>query len=646
MAIYNRSKLVKLYIKNIGCVGNEPLEISLDDIVCLVGKNNAGKTTVLKAYELARGTQTFNSTVDRHFSAKQGEISEIILDVHIPDGTGNIDDKWKIHDNGLKLVRSRWQWIEPDFIKKRSTWEPEKNDKDKGKWAENSKAGGLDNVFNSRLPKPLRIGSLDDAAKTEELLLALALKPLIEKLEAEKNDKTSNLSVALAAITNYINQVSEEHKEDFNRISEEVAEGFKSVFPDLGVNININAGSLAFKTEDLLKKTSGLIITDGEIQTLLSQQGTGARRALFWAMLQVHNKLVRNKEIESEYNAKIASLRKELEAVKTKSDRKLAIPEEIKSLEEKLRLFNEQRTISEDPDDPALPGYLLLIDEPENALHPMAARAAQRHLYQLAKSADWQVMLTTHSPYFINPFEDHTTIVRLERNTAKKEFLSPKTYCSDFIEFEGDEKDRLKSLQQIDPSFSEIFFGSHPILVEGDTEHAAFIAAIVEKDHDLAEKVTIVRARGKAILCSIIKVLRHFKIDFSILHDTDSPYNKNGGGNGMWTENEKIRAAVLLSREAGLTVRHRLSVPDFERNLEGDEEDKDKPLNAYMKICNDEKLRLKVQGMLQELYSSEIHDCVELSPDEKYLTHLKRLVSKWACEYGFEKDIRFAGKPS
>ncbi|WP_181876481.1 hypothetical protein ACILPN_11140 [Yersinia wautersii] len=35
----------------------------------------------------------------------------------------------------------------------------------------------------------------------------------------------------------------------------------------------------------------------------------------------------------------------------------------------------------------------------------------------------------------------------------------------------------------------------------------------------------------------------------------------------MWTENRKIHEALCQARNAGLTVRHRVSVPDFERFL-------------------------------------------------------------------------------
>lgn len=45
-------RLHKLIIKNFRSIGENPVEIELDDIVVLVGANNAGKSSILKAYEL------------------------------------------------------------------------------------------------------------------------------------------------------------------------------------------------------------------------------------------------------------------------------------------------------------------------------------------------------------------------------------------------------------------------------------------------------------------------------------------------------------------------------------------------------------------------------------------------------------------
>lgn len=365
-------------------------------------------------------------------------------------------------------------------------------------------------------------------------------------------------------------------------------------------------------------------------------------------MLQVHNELTRESEIRAEFRKK---LEKEITEENKKKTKKLTaeavaeIDARVESLTAQLEAHLAGAPIPESPEDPSLPGYLLLIDEPENALHPMAARAAQRHLYRLADSPDWQVLMTTHSPYFVNPFEDHTTIVRLERTGDGSDApIAPMTYRSDSITFEGEEKQRLQALQHIDPSFAEVFFGSYPILVEGDTEHAAFIAAIVEKQQELIDRATVIRARGKAILVPLVKVLKHFKIDFGIVHDCDPPFRSNGDKNGMWTENKKIRDAILEARVAGLTVRHRVSIPDFERFLGGDEESKDKPLNAYLAIAGDAKVSELVQSLLNELVRGDQSE--PFPPEEMGLDYLEALRAKvlaWAKENGLDTTPRYAG---
>lgn len=649
MAEVNRSKLVRITVRNIGCIGNEGVEIELDNVVCLVGKNNAGKSTVLRAYELAKGSVAFDLTKDRCQYSPEDVPSEVLLEVHIPEGIGNVDSKWKTEKDGLLIVKSRWQWASPSYQKVRTTWNPSGGPNGEGGWADEGKAGGADPVFNSRLPRPLRIGSLDDAAKTEEMLLALALGPLLDSLEKERTNPESVLSKAISGVTDRLNILSGAHEDHFNIISDRIATGFKGVFPRLDVKLRIGAAPLVPKLGDLIKGGSSLKVQDGAAETTLVQQGTGARRALFWSMLQVHNELSRDKEIRQEYRKRLekelGDTEKKLLAKGTKEAEKPMLTEAITMLRAQLDAHDSGAPIPDSPDDPAFPGYLLLIDEPENALHPMAARAAQRHLYELAESPDWQVIMTTHSPHFINPFADHTTIVRLERANEVAEPIAPKTYRSDSIEFEGDDKARLQALQHIDPSFSEIFFGSYPVLVEGDTEHAAFISSILERQHELLDRVTIIRARGKAILVPLVKVMTHFKINFGIVHDSDSPFNKKGHRNGMWTENEKIRNSVLSARAAGLVARHRISIPDFERFLGGEEESKDKPLNTYLVVANNDTLAQRVQDLMTALVTSSQH---EPFPDGAlseggYLSWLNTAVYAWAKEYGVSDEIRFKG---
>lgn len=626
----NTSKLVRITIRNIGCIGDEGLTIELDNIVCLVGKNNSGKSTILRAYCLAQGAEGFVLDRDRCQAAPDEAPCEIVLDVHIPPGIGNVDEKWKKKEGDLLIVRSRWQWAPPQYEKVRTTWDPEKGD-----WSDEN-AGGAENVFKSRLPRPLRIGSLQDAESTEKSLVALALAPLQRLIEEERLKVGSHLSGALSSVLDNVAQLSTAHEKQFNEIAQKVTAGFQGVFPTMDVRLNVTPIPVQPKVE------SGLRVKDGGADTSIVQQGTGARRALFWAMLQVHNELTRTKESRDKYRKQLEGDIKKAEKPKGKQ----GVDEDaLNALKAQLAALDEGGPIPVDADDPALPGYLLLIDEPENALHPMAARAAQKHLYKLAESPDWQVMMTTHSPYFINPFEDHTTIVRLERDD-KKGAVGPKTYRSDDITFEGDDKQRLQAMQHLDPSLAEIFFGSYPVLVEGDTEHAAFIAAIIEKQHELAAIVTVVRARGKAILPALISMLEHFKIDFGVVHDCDPPFKSDGSKNGMWTQNERIYEAVGKARKSGVTVRHRISILDFERYLGYGEETKDKPITAYMAVKDDAQISSRVEGLLKELISSEQFEpfTEDELKDDPYVAVLGKKVKEWAEQNGVKDDIRFRGK--
>lgn len=599
----NRSKLLKLRIRNIGCIGDVPIEIALDSIVCLVGKNNAGKSTILRAYELAQGSVKFNVALDRCAWAPETSPSEIELDIHVPEGIANIAEEWKLKENDYLILRNKWIWSPETKFEKvdRITWSPSKN-----AWSDSEKAGGADNVFKSRLPKPVRIGSLEDAGQTETILLELALDPFIQEIKNEQLDPESALAKSVDTFVGLVQDRSAAHQERFDKIAGDVQKAFTGIFPGLELKLDIAMSSPSIKIAELLQKGSGIKIKEGQIEASLLQQGTGSRRALFWSMLRVHNELKRDKELQDK-----------LDKQKEKAEGKTA---------------KAQKTdTTKSDDDLALPGYLLLIDEPENALHPMAARAAQKHLYALSESSDWQVMLTTHSPYFINPLADHTTIVRLERDRNLETPVSARTYISDKITFSDEEKLQLQALQLMDIGFSEVFFGSYPILVEGDTEHAAFIAAVLEENHALAEQITIVRARGKAIFTALIRMLEHFKINFGIVHDTDWPYN-SAGHCGMWTTNSNIYKALDSCRKAGLTVRHRFSVPDFERRLGGDEVKKGKPFEAYQMVRENETLKKQVQELLRELFDAENHGpgVEQQLNDADYLTHVHEALNNWA----------------
>jgi len=441
-----------------------------------------------------------------------------------------------------------------------------------------------------------------------------------------------------------VDNLSRPHETRFDEIASQVQTGFAGVFPGLGIRLNVAMAAPSLKIADLMQTGSGIHVQDGDIETSLAQQGTGARRALFWSMLQVHNQISRRAGLKSDLEKSLAKAETDLEKAKTEAAKTKATEAKVKvrGQLDKLELGDQELGA----EDPAFPGYLLLMDEPENALHPLAARAAQRHLYKLAADPEWQVMLTTHSPYFVNPLADHTTIIRLARIEGETGELTRKTYRSDAITFDVETKRNLQALQQMDVGFAEIFFGAYPILVEGDTEYAAYLAAIVETNHVLLDKIAIVRARGKAILPGLIRMLRHFRVPFSVIHDVDWPFTNDGAKkNGMWAINQTIFDEVQTCREAGVAVRHRVSIPDFERLLGGQELGKDKPLAAYLRTKDDDDISGSIRDLLTDLFEGKDAHPSGYSPDAdgEFLAFLLKALGAWCQTNNADADPRLIG---
>ncbi len=108
------SKLKKLIIKNFRCIGRTPVEIELDDIVVLVGPNNAGKSTILRAYEVVMNQPSSDGNLKlEDFPNEKVDpqaLPEIELQTYVREDRAA--DVW-LHldaENGKRFVRERWTW--------------------------------------------------------------------------------------------------------------------------------------------------------------------------------------------------------------------------------------------------------------------------------------------------------------------------------------------------------------------------------------------------------------------------------------------------------------------------------------------------------------------------------------------------------
>lgn len=136
------------------------------------------------------------------------------------------------------------------------------------------------------------------------------------------------------------------------------------------------------------------------------------------------------------------------------------------------------------------PTLLLAIEEPELYQHPPQARHLATVLDRLS-SGSGQVMLTTHSPYFVSSkgFEN-IRITRKKKNTSEAAVAkyTPEELSEAIAEAIGDEVREptatMAAVEQIMmPSRSELYFSQVPVLVEGQEDIAFFTAHIRLRDH-------------------------------------------------------------------------------------------------------------------------------------------------------------------
>lgn len=538
-------------IYNLGCIGSGGVAVDLNDIVVLVGPNNAGKSTILRAYELAmsEGSTKAKLTLEDfpHGRVDPNALPCIELLTAVYDNSPG--DRWIDRSAGEQLIRERWTWSKDGEQPKRQGFDVVLQE-----WVTDAVPWGAPNVANSRRPIPHRIDAFSKPEAQAQQVSDLLLTALKNKLKAaptevsredgqsEKTDYGKILEIFTQLQKSVVQETEERIRDAESRLTafiSEIFRGYKVEF-DARPEEDIENALSFFKAGAQLRMGP-----EAGFLSSIDRQGSGARRALMWAAL---------------------------------------------------------RFITEDARGATGRPNLLLLDEPELCLHPNAVRDACKVLYDLPSTGSWQVMVTTHSPLFVDLSRDNTTIVRVERD-ASNVVSSTTVFRPETVRLAPDEKTELKLLNLCEPYFTEFFFGGKTILVEGDTEYTAFnhIRGVFgDADH-----VHIVRARGKVVLALLARIINQFGGSYAVLHDSDAPKTfrrirgaKQEVANSAWTNNERILTRV---NEASGRVRLVATLGNFELAVFGEEVDSEKPYNAKVRLQSDVSAEAAVRDLLRAL---------------------------------------------
>ena len=583
------AKMKRLVIRNFRCIGAQPVEIDLDDIVVLVGPNNAGKSTILRAYEVVmmHGSAEGRLTID-DFPNEQvdpSNLPEIELQTYLFDDFPAEHWLHTDEETGTKYIRERWRWESPGVEPKRQGFRAASSD-----WDEQV-PWGAPGVAKSRRPIPHRVEAFASPEAQAEKIIQLLRDILIGRTKQTTDDKSSAIEQMTAQIKELQRQVIEDSKDDIAGIETSLSAYIGEIFVGFRVKLDTKDEEITdkafsfFNTKPMLRMGPA----DGHMAPL-DKQGSGARRTLLWSALKIASE-------RQPVAAKKSAKGKGAEGTETPSEAPISRP------------------------------HVLLLDEPEICLHPNAIREACRVLYDLALAGSgWQVMVTTHSPAFIDITRDNTTIVRVDRSGPTGAINGATVFRPSRVKLEPGDKDLLKLLNLWDPYVAEFFFGGQTIVVEGDTEYSVF-KELMENDPQSYRNIHVVRARGKYIITSLVKILNHFGSKYAVLHDSDAPMLASGKANSAWAANQKILDAIKASPHPQ-DIRLAAFIPNLEEAIFGTGVTTDKPYNAVHSMRDNPAHAEAVKQVLDYLTFRSVHvpPCLCAWHD---LSELESAVGSW-----------------
>lgn len=202
------------------------------------------------------------------------------------------------------------------------------------------------------------------------------------------------------------------------------------------------------------------------------------------------------------------------------------------------------------------PTLILGCEEPELYQHPPQAKHLSAVLRELAALGN-QVMLTTHSPYFVSgeEFED----IRLVRRDGKSGKSHVK--CTDFDRFAvriskatGKKPDknpvaRAKLLAALRPEPSELYFSQRLVLVEGIADRAYLSAALhLDGEWNAMRRagLYILPTEGKSNILQLLTIAQELEIPSFVIFDADGDEKHPDRRRHHEVDNKALLAALEL----------------------------------------------------------------------------------------------------
>lgn len=176
-----------------------------------------------------------------------------------------------------------------------------------------------------------------------------------------------------------------------------------------------------------------------------------------------------------------------------------------------------QEIVGEEPAETIRQLRIFLVEEPELYLHPQAERARMRELRELSEQEFTQVIACTHSAFFID-MSLYRSIVRLERANRN----ASRVWAWSGNDLDADEKEKLKAIRAMHPTSAAALFADLAILAEGPTE-VGCLPSLAERLGIDTSSVEIVDCGGAGSVPMLARVCDAFGIKYTTWFDQDRP---------------------------------------------------------------------------------------------------------------------------
>lgn len=544
--------------------------IPLSSFVCLIGENNAGKSSLLLALRLFQSgsslpkTDYFDEGQEIRIMLRLAEIGDADLLRIAPEHRDRIAEI--IHDGTLKLVRIygsdgksklNFRAVVPkdDRFSPQSVAElvakqkpgtafkerivdqfPELDGQvdnttnqatakvliqqlvdgmppDQMTEEDRPLPTGIDSSVKSLLPEPIYIPAVkdlsDDTKTKETATFGKVLGILLDQITDKLEDADQlfeRLNKQLNLIANNDGTVTDHRLEEVRDIESTVERFIQESFSSVKVRIRIPPPEI--KT---VLQNAQIYANDG-VDGLIETKGDGLRRAMVFSILRSY--------VELRQKHEAAQL-----AVDTRDDAGSKVC-------------------------PPPTQYLLLFEEPELYLHPQAQLVLFDALGQFARQHT--VVTTTHSPAFFGP-DATKTFVKLKK-VSEVNVPKPFTHAIP-IDLSGvSEKDQFQIICY--ENNNAAFFADHVILVEGPSDFLVMphIASLLNPEWNPARSpVRFARVGGKSSIRKYRDFFGRFGTTVSVVADLDvilDGFDQLGAGDEL----SRLRAEMLQDLDAALAA--------------------------------------------------------------------------------------------